>query len=316
MKTYKDGGETDPPEKNGKKDPVKDGGVLPTKTVFEDKSGKKQGLLTTYQWKGNSLNTAIAKIDKLIDYNSKDLLRKLGSQEAVDEFRADAHKALARGSFQTVQRMFENKNFRTPAGGGLGAEGQFGTQDMMSLRLDQGLVKVEPHLVTGTEPMRQVTAEEMKYIEQTRQKSGDSAQGRIERSSMVLLPDGTPGGKFSDEMLSDFGKLGAYRDPNAPKPKKQFKPSPEYNAGVKAFQADMQAAKETIRNLDQDYRLLSDRKKRGKEGQALQAEIKAIKNDRRALGRLGSELTANKGFADYEKLRNEIKFEYASDFFD
>jgi len=322
MKRYENGGETDPPEKNGKKDPVKDGGVLPTKTVFEDKSGKKQGLLTTYQWKGNSLNKSIAKIDKLIDYNSKDLLRKLGSQEAVDEFRADAHSALARGAFQTVQRMFQDKNFRTPAGRdaegrtGLGTEGRFGTQDMMSLRLDQGLVKVEPHLVTGTEPARQVTAEEMKYIEQTRQKSGDPAQGRIEKSSMVLLPDGTKGSKFSDEMLSQFAELGAYRDPNAPKPKKEFKPSPEYNAGVKAYQADLQAANETARNVLREYNELGRLGKNSKKGQALKAELDAIRNDRKKLRRLGSDLSDSKGFENYESQRNEIEFEYASEFFD
>lgn len=311
MKRYENGGETDPPKK---------GGVLPTQTVVEDKPTEKEGLVKTKQWQGNSLNRAMDKVDFLIDYNIRRGIIEEGKE--AEQFREKAHQQLAMGNFGNLQKMMTTEGFMFYPQGvteGTPSGRKMTGRDFDVLRLGTGLVEVEPYMLSRTDEgasFEQLTPEQAAEVKRVQKKTGDAKRGVLERTKTTLLPDGTPAGQFSDEMLSQFADMGPYRDPNAPKPKKQFKPSPEYNAGVKAFQADMQAAKETIRNLDQDYRLLSDRKKRGEEGQALQAEIKAIKNDRRALGRLGSELTANKGFADYEKLRNEIKFEYASDFFD
>jgi hypothetical protein len=309
MKTYKDGGETDPPKK---------GGTFGTVDVVADKPLEGGSFVETYQWKGNSLNRAINKVDKLIDYNVNTGGR-FKSQKEADQFKKDVHEALSRGAFGKIEKMFKGKNFSMPAQGPMGTSSRFGAEDMMSLKLDQGYVKVDPSVIKKTDAgfsMEQLTPEQAAEVKRMQKESGDPEKGMRGNTRTTLLPDGTPAGQFSDEKLSEFAELGAPKDTKAPKSKKGFKPSPEYNAGVKAYQADLRAAKETINNLNQDYRLLSERKKKGEEGQAILAEIKAIKNDRRALGRLGSELTANKGFADYEKLRNEIEFEYASDFFD
>ena len=311
MKRYENGGETDPPKK---------GGVLPTQTVVEEKAGDKEGLVPTKQWKGNSLNKAMDKVDFLIDYNIRRGIIEKGKE--AEEFREKAHQQLAMGNFGNLKTMLTSGNFMYYPQGvteGTPSARKMNSRDFDVLRLGTGLVEVEPHMLSKTDEGRsfeQLTPEQAAEVERVQKKTGDSKRGVLEHSKTTLLPDGTPAGQFSEEMLGQFADMGSYRDPNAPKPKKQFKPSPEYNAGVKAFQADLKAAKETIRTLNYQYSLLSDRKKKGKEGQALQAELKAIKNDRRALGKLGSQLTDNKGFADYEKLRNEIKFEYASEFFD
>ena len=308
MKRYENGGETDPPKK---------GGTFDTVTVVDDKPSGKEGLVKTYQWKGDSLNRAIDKVDKIIDYN----VRKgvFGSQKEADEFRNKVHTQLARGNFGNLQKWMDGRTqLFKPAGGPMGAESLFNYVDLGNMNLKQGYVEVEPSMISETDEgatMEQLTPEQAAEVKRMQKETGDSERGFKGSAKTTLLPDGTPAGQFSDEMLGQFAELGAQKDPNAPKPKKQFRPTPEYNAGLKAYRADLRAAQETIRNLNADYRLLSPRKKKGEEGQALLAEIKAIRNDKKALGRLGSQLSESNGFADYEKLRGDIEFEYASDFF-
>lgn len=309
MKRYENGGETDPPKK---------GGELSTATVVGDKSSGKEGLVETFQWKGNSLNRAIDKVDKLIDYN----VRKgvFGSKEEAEQFRDKAHTQLARGNFGNLQRLLEDDiQLFKPAGRdaegrtGLGMETKFGGMDFDRMGLKQGYVEVDPSMISKTDEgvtMEQLTPEQAAEVKRLQEKTGDPKRGFKGSRKAVLLPDGTPAGQFSEEQLSQFAELGAYKDPNAPKPKKQFKPSPEYNAGVKAFQADLKAANETLKNLRMEFSQLGRLGKNSKKGQALQAEINAITNDRKKLRRLGSDLTDSKGFADYEKLRGEIEFEY------
>lgn len=318
MKTYKDGGETDPPKK---------GGVLPTKTVVEKKAGDKEGLVRQYQWKGDSLNRAMNKVDFLIDYNIR---RGILSGKEAEEFREKAHQQLASGNFGNLETMMTTNNFMyidqrldpkknasVMSGGGRKMHGH----DFDVLRLDYGFVEVEPHMVSKTDEgvtMTKLTPEQAAYVKEEQKKSGDPVKGMMGEGRVrtsTLLPDGTPASELSEEQLSQFAELGPYRDPNAPKPKKQFKPSPEYNAGVKAYQADLRAANETVRNLRYEYNQLGRLARNSKKGQALKAELDAITNDRKKLRRLGSDLTDSKGFENYESKRNEIEFEYSSEFF-
>jgi len=310
MKRYENGGETDPPKK---------GGTLPTQTVVEDKPGKNEGLVTTYQWKGDSLNKAIDKVDFLIDYNIK--AGTLSGKEA-EAFREKAHKQLAMGNMGNLRSMLTKGDFMYYPQGvteGTPSGRRMHSKDFENLRLGTGLVEVEPTMLSRTDEgvsFEQLTPEQAAEVKRIQEKTGKPQRGEITNAKTTQLPDGTPAGQFSEEQLSQFAELGAYRDPNAPKPKKQFQPSPEYNAGVKAYQADLKAANETLRNLRMEFSQLGRLGKNSKKGQALQAEIDAITNDRKKLRRLGSDLSDSKGFENYESQRNEIKFEYASDFFD
>ena len=303
MKTYKDGGETDPPKK---------GGTFDTVTVVDDKPSGEEGLIKTYQWKGDSLNKAIDKVDKLIDYN----VRKgvFGSKEEAEQFREKAHTQLARGNFGNLETLLDGKiQLFKPAQGPMGAETRFGGMDFDRMGLKQGYVEVEPSMISKTDEgatMEQLTPEQAAEVKRLQEKTGDPKRGFKGSRKTVLLPDGTPAGQFSEEQLSQFAELGAPKDRSAAKPKKEFQPSPEYNAGVKAYQADLKAANETLKNLRSEYGQLGSLGKNSKKGQALKAEIDAINNDRKKLRRLGSDLTESKGFADYEKLRGEIEFEY------
>jgi hypothetical protein len=298
MKRYENGGETDPPKK---------GGTFDTVTVVDDKATDKEGLVKTFQWKGNSLNKAMGKVDKIIDYN----IRKGGfdSKEEGEEFREKAHRQLARGNMGNLQRLLAGETKLFNPGGGI----RFDVKDFENLRLGTGLVEVEPSMISETDEgvtMEQLTPEQDAEVKRMQKETGDPKRGFKEKSKTVLLPDGTSAGQFSDEMLSQFGELGAPKDRSAAKPKKEFQPSPEYNSGVKAFQADLKAANETLKNLRYEYGQLGSLGKNSKKGQALQAEIDAITSDRKKLRRLGSDLTDSKGFADYESKRNEIEFEY------
>lgn len=316
MKRYENGGETDPPKK---------GGVLPTQTVVEDKPTEKEGLVPTKQWKGNSLNKAMDKVDFLIDLN---VSRGILSGKKAEQFREKAHQQLAMGNFGNLERMMTTNGFLyydqriRPENRGKGTDTgarKMHSGDFDNLRLGTGLVEVEPHMLSKTDEGRsfeQLTPEQAAEVERVQKKTGDSKRGVLEHSKTTLLPDGTPAGQFSEEQLSQFAELGAYRDPNAPKPKPEFKPSPEYNAGVKAYQADLKAANETLKNLRYEYGQLGRLGKNSKKGQALKAEIDAITNDRKKLRRLGGDLSDSKGFENYESKRNEIEFEYSSEFFD
>ncbi len=303
MKRYENGGETDPPKK---------GGTFDTVTVVDDKATGKEGLVETFQWKGNSLNKAIDKVDKLIDYN----VRKgvFGSKEEAEQFRDKAHTQLARGNFGNLERMLdgETKLFK-PAQGSMGAETRFGGMDFDRMGLKQGYVEVEPSMISKTDEgatMEQLTPEQAAEVKRMQKETGDPERGFKGSRKAVLLPDGTPSGQFSEEMLSQFGELGAPKDRSAAKPKKESKPSSEYDAGVKAYQADLRAANETLSNLKSEYGKFGKLGKNSKKAQDLKAEIDAITNDRKKLRRLGSDLSDSKGFADYESKRNEIEFEY------
>ncbi len=303
MKSYENGGETDPPKK---------GGTFDTVTVVDDKATGKEGLVETFQWKGNSLNKAIDKVDKLIDYN----VRKgvFDSKEEAEQFRDKAHTQLARGNFGNLQRMLdgETKLFK-PAQGKMGTETRFGGMDFDRMGLKQGYVEVEPSMISKTDEgatMEQLTPEQAAEVKRMQKETGDPERGFKGSRKAVLLPDGTPSGQFSEEMLSQFGELGAPKDRSAAKPKKESKPSSEYDAGVKAYQADLRAANETLSNLKSEYGKFGKLGKNSKKAQDLKAEIDAITNDRKKLRRLGSDLSDSKGFADYESKRNEIEFEY------
>lgn len=309
MKRYENGGETDPPKK---------GGTFDTVTVVEDKSGDNEGLVQTKQWKGNSLNKAMDKVDFLIDYNIR---RGILSGEKAEKFRERAHQELARANFGNLQRMMTTGGFMFYPQGvteGTPSGRKMHGKDFDNLRLGYGLVEVEPYMLSRTDEgvsYEQISPEQAAEVERLQKKTGDAKRGVLEYAKATLLPDGSYATEVSEEQLSQFAELGAYRDPNAPKPKPEFKPSPEYNAGVKAYQADLKAANETLRNLRYEYGQLGRLGKNSKKGQALKAEIDAITNDRKKLRRLGSDLSDSKGFENYESKRNEIEFEYSSDFF-
>lgn len=304
MKRYENGGETDPPKK---------GGELSTVTVVDDKTSGKEGLVRTYQWKGDSLNKAMDKVDFLIDYNIK--AGTLSGKKA-EKFRERAHEQLAMGNMGNLRRMLTEGDFMYYPQGiteGTPSARRMHSKDFENLRLGTGLVEVEPSMVSITDEgatMKQLTPEQAAEVKRLQEKTGDADRGFKGSRKTTLLPDGTPAGQFSEEQLSQFAELGAPKDPNAPKPKKEFQPSPEYNAGVKAYQADINAINETLSNLRTEYGKFGKLGKNSKEAQALKAEIDAINNDRRKLRRLASDLTESKGFADYEKLRGEIEFEY------
>ena len=311
MKRYENGGETDPPKKGGK---------LSTATVVEDKPSEKEGLVPTKQWKGNSLNLAMDKVDFLIDLNVSRGVIKEGKE--AEQFREKAHQQLAMGNFGNLEKMMTTNNFLyydqriRPENRGKGTDAgprKMHGGDFDVLRLDYGLVEVEPHMLSRTDEgvnYEQISPEQAAEVERLQKKTGDSQRGVLGHSKATLLPDGSYATGVSEEQLSQFAELGYYRDPNAPKPKKEFKPTPEYNAGVKAYQADLRAANETLKNLRYEYGQLGRLGKNSKKGQSLKAEIDAITNDRKKLRRLGSDLTDSKGFADYESKRNEIEFEY------
>ena len=192
-----------------------------------------------------------------------------------------------------------------PAQGPMGTSSRFGAEDMMSLKLDQGYVKVDPSVIKKTDAgfsMEQLTPEQAAEVKRMQKESGDPEKGMRGNTRTTLPPD--------DKTASEFSVVGAPKDRSAAKPKKEFEPSPEYNAGVKAYQADLKAANETLKNLRSEYGQLGKLDRISKKGQDLKAEIDAINNDRRKLRRLAGDLTESKGFADYEKLRGEIEFEY------
>jgi hypothetical protein len=305
MKSYENGGETDPPKK---------GGTFDTVTVVDDKATGKEGLVKTLQWKGNSLNKAMDKVDFLIDYNIRRGVIEKG--EEAEQFREKAHTELARGNMGNLRTMLTSGNFMFYPQGvteGTPSARNMHSKDFENLRLGTGLVEVEPSMISKTDEgvtMEQLTPGQSAEVKRMQKETGDPERGFKGRRKAVLLPDGTPSGQFSEEMLSEFGELGAPKDRSAAKPKKESKPSSEYDAGVKAFQADLRAANETLSNLKSEYSKFGKLGKNSKKAQDLKAEIDAITNDRKKLRRLGSDLSDSKGFADYESKRNEIEFEY------